>query len=131
LLPPQRENFALLALTDFQGKCVLLDFWATWCAPCLAEMPNLQRVHDEFSKDSRFVLINVSVDDRASDVAATVKAMKLSRLQGFAGPESQAVSDYGATAIPATLLIGADAKILARELRGERTRAAVALALEP
>ncbi len=120
-----------LTLADFRGKCVLLDFWATWCAPCLAEMPNLQRVHDEFSKDSRFVIIGVSVDDRASVVAATVKAMKLSWLQGFAGPDSQAVSDYGATAIPATLLIGADGKILATELRGERTRAAVAEALEP
>ena len=94
-------------------------------------MPNIQRVHDEFSKDSRFVIIGVSVDDRDSDVAATVKAMKLSWLQGFAGPDSPAVSDYGATAIPATLLIGADGKILATELRGERTRAAVAKALEP
>ena len=99
--------------------------------PCLAEMPNLQRVHDEFSKGSRFVIIGVSVDDRASDVAATVKTMKLSWLQGFVGPESSVVSDYGATAIPATLLIGADGKILATELRGERTRAAVAAALKP
>ncbi len=77
------------------------------------------------------MIIGVSVDDRASDVAATVKTMKLSWLQGFVGPESSVVSDYGATAIPATLLIGADGKILATELRGERTRAAVAAALKP
>ena len=120
-----------LTLADFRGKYVLLDFWATWCAPCLNEMPNLLRVHDEFSKNPRFALIGVSVDERPGDAAATVKLMKLSWLQAFAGPESPVVSDYAATAIPATLLIGPDGKILATGLRGEKTRAAVAQALKP
>jgi peroxiredoxin/protocatechuate 3,4-dioxygenase beta subunit len=120
-----------LALADFRGKYLLLDFWASWCAPCVAEMPNLQSVQDEFSKDPRFAVIGVSVDERPNDAATMVKAMKLSWLQAFAGPESPVVTAYGATSIPATVLIGPDGKILATELRGEKTRAAVAAALRP
>jgi peroxiredoxin/protocatechuate 3,4-dioxygenase beta subunit len=120
-----------LALADFRGKYLLLDFWATWCAPCVAEMPNLQSVQDEFSKDPRFALVGVSVDERPSDATATVKAMKLSWLQAFVGPESPVVTAYDATSIPATFLIGPDGKILATELRGEKTRTAVAAALKP
>jgi len=131
-------NFAIktlegqeLVLADFRGRYVLLDFWASWCAPCLAEMPNLQAIKDQFAKDSRFVLVGVSLDDRPRAAAASVQALKLSWLQGFAGPESPVVSAYGATAIPATFLIGPDGKILARDLRGEKTKTAVAVALKP
>jgi peroxiredoxin len=120
-----------LTLADFRGKYLLMDFWATWCAPCVAEMPNLQQVHDAFAHDPRFALLGVSVDERPSNAAATVKAMKLSWLQAFAGPESSVATAYGATAIPATILIGPDGKVLATELRGEKTIRAVAAALKP
>ena len=63
--------------------------------------------------------------------ALLVKALKLSWLQGFAGPESPVVSAYGATAIPATFLISTNGKILARDLRGEKTRKIVVEALKP
>ena len=76
-------------------------------------MPNLQPVHDQFAKDPRFVVVGVSVDDRASDVAATVKTMKLSWRQGFAGPDSSVVPDYGARP-PATSLMAPTARSLRR-----------------
>jgi thiol-disulfide isomerase/thioredoxin/protocatechuate 3,4-dioxygenase beta subunit len=120
-----------LNLADFRGKYVLLDFWATWCAPCLAEMPNLQAIQDQHAKDPRFVLIGLNVDDQPGPAAYSVKALKLSWRQGFAGSDSPVVSAYGATAIPARLLIGPDGKILARDLRGEKTKVAVAEALKP
>ncbi len=84
-----------------------------------------------FARDSRFVLIGVNLDDRPRDAAPSVKALKLSWLQGFAGPDSPVVSAYGATAIPATFLIGPDGKILARDHRDEKTKAAVVRALKP
>lgn len=120
-----------LKLADYRGKYVLLDFWASWCAPCLDEMPNLQAIHDQFANDPRFVLVSVSLDDRPRDAAAMVKALKLPWLQGFAGPDSPVASAYGATAIPATFLIGPDGKVLAKDLRGEKTKTAVAEALKP
>ena len=77
-------------------------------------------MHDEFARDPRFVLMGVSLDDRPSDAAATVKALKLSWMQAFAGPESPVVAAYGATAIPTTLLIGPDGKILATDFEARR-----------
>ena len=120
-----------LKLDDFRGKYVLLDFWATWCAPCLAEMPNLQAIRDRHADDPRFILIGVSLDDQAASAARMVKALNLSWRQGLAGPDSPVVAAYGATAIPATFLIGPDGTILARDLRGEKTKGAVAGALRP
>ncbi len=119
-----------LTLADFRGRYVLLDFWASWCAPCLAEMPGLLAIRDQFATDSRFVLVGISLDDRPGDAASIAKARRLSWLQGFAGPDAAVVSAYGATAIPATFLIGPDGKILARDLRGEKTKAAVAEAIK-
>ena len=120
-----------LSLADFRGRYLLLDFWASWCAPCLAEMPNLRAIHDEFAQDPRFVLLGVTLDDRPRDAASAAKALKLSWRQGFAGPDAPIVSAYGATAIPATFLIGPDGKVLARDLRGDDLRRAVADALKP
>ena len=60
-----------------------------------------------------------------------MKALKLSWRQGFAGPDSPVVSAYGATAIPATFLIGPDGNILAKDLRGEKTKTALAEFLNP
>jgi len=115
-----------LTLAGLRGRYVLLDFWASWCAPCLAEMPNLQVIKDQFAKDPRFVIVGISLDDRRGDALSSVKALRLSWPQGLAGPESPVVSAYGATAIPATFLISPDGKILARDLRGDNTRKIVA-----
>jgi peroxiredoxin len=120
-----------LTLSNFRGRYVLLDFWASWCAPCLAEMAGLRDIQDQFGKDSRFVLVGVSLDERLRDAVLQANALKLSWQQGFAGPDAPVVSAYGATAIPATFLISPDGKILARDLRGEKTRVAVAEALKP
>ena len=120
-----------LKLADFRGKYVLLDFWASWCAPCLAEMPNLQAIQDQYATDPRFVVIGLSLDDQPGPAASSVKALKLSWRQGFAGPDSPVVSAYGATAIPATFLIGPDGNILAKDLRGEKTKTALAEVLNP
>jgi peroxiredoxin len=120
-----------LKLADFRGKYVPLDFWASWCAPCVAEMPNLQAIQDQFANDPRFVVVGLNVDDEPGPATQLVKALKLSWRQGFVGPDSSVVSAYGATAIPATFLIGPDGKVLARDLRGEKTKAAVAEVLKP
>jgi peroxiredoxin len=120
-----------LNLANLRGKFVLLDFWATWCAPCVAEVPNLKAVHDRFSGDPRFVLVSLSLDERLGDAEFFVRRQGLHWLQGFAGPDSPVVSAYGATAIPATFLINPEGKILARDIRGEATKAAVAEALKP
>ena len=114
-----------------RGKFVLLDFWATWCRPCIAEIPNLEAVHKAFGGDPRFVMVSLSLDERPEDAKSFVKSKNLNWHQAVVGPESPVATAYGATAIPATFLIGPDGKILATDLRGENINAAIAEALNP
>ncbi len=64
------------ALEDFRDHVVVLNFWATWCPPCVEEMPSLQRLEDAFA-DRGLRVVAVSVDERLSDVPAFVEAHRL------------------------------------------------------
>ncbi len=109
-----------LNLADLEGKTVFLDFWATWCGPCIAEIPNVRKIHDAFAGDDDFVLIGISLDTDERALRRFIKDQKIVWPQVF-GPKSgaeKASRDYGAFAIPATFLIGPDGKIKATNLHG-------------
>jgi beta-lactamase regulating signal transducer with metallopeptidase domain/peroxiredoxin/protocatechuate 3,4-dioxygenase beta subunit/5-hydroxyisourate hydrolase-like protein (transthyretin family) len=120
-----------LKLSDFKGKYILLDFWATWCGPCVAETPNMKEAYDTFGKDPRFVIISLSLDPKAGAPQKFVQDKDIQWLQGFLGDWSKdtVTRDYAVFGIPSIFLIGPDGKIIAQNLRGPDIKRAVATAL--
>ncbi|MEM6630092.1 MAG: TlpA disulfide reductase family protein [Bacteroidota bacterium] len=108
-----------LRLSSLKGKYVLIDFWASWCGPCRRENPNVVRVYNAY-KDRGFEILGVSLDrSRAPWLQAIekdgLKWLHVSALDYFNGP---AAKTYGVGAIPYTVLIDPEGKIIAKNLRG-------------
>lgn len=106
-------------LSDFRGKYVVLDFWATWCSPCIAEFPYLRKVHEQFGNRDDFVLIGLSVDKDISKPASFISENDMPWLQGYVGElrESDVPKRYDVGGIPATFLIDPEGRIIGKDLR--------------
>jgi thiol-disulfide isomerase/thioredoxin len=101
-------------LGSLRGKPVVVDFWATWCAPCRESMPHLAKLYDEF-KEKGLALVSVSKDDYPADAARFVAKYKYSWLN-VADPEWESDGDWGESAIPRLVLIGKDSTVLFESL---------------
>jgi thiol-disulfide isomerase/thioredoxin len=106
-------------LAALKGKVVLVDFWATWCGPCVGEMPAVQKAFDAYHAKG-FEIIGISLDQEKSKLESFVKEKGLRWPQSFDGKgwENEIARKYGIQGIPATFLIGKDGKIVAKDLRG-------------
>ncbi|WP_293933484.1 TlpA family protein disulfide reductase [Sphingobacterium sp. UBA6645] len=108
-----------IKLSDFKGKYVLLDFWASWCGPCRREMPHVKAAYEQF-KGNNFQVFAVSID---SDAAAWKKALEEDNMPFVHALDvkgKQSVGDlYMVRAIPTNFLIDSTGKIIAKNLRGE------------
>ena len=120
-----------LSLARFKGKLVLVDFWATWCGPCVAEMPNVVAAYRKYHERG-FEVIGVSLDKDEEAMKRFVKENKMSWPQFFDGQGwgNALAAKYGIQSIPATFLVDADGKIVAKDLRGAALEAELARRLE-
>jgi peroxiredoxin len=98
-------------LRDFRGKLVLLNFWATWCTPCLHEMPSMERLYQTF-KQTEFVLLAVSMDRQGEDVARPfVDTLQLT-FPVLLDTASEVGGHYGVRGLPTTYLIDPDGRLI-------------------
>jgi peroxiredoxin len=98
-------------LRELRGKLVLLNFWATWCAPCLHEMPSMQRLYQTF-KDTEFALLAVAMDRQGEEVARPfVDNLKLT-FPVLLDPTLDVGRQYGVRGLPTTYLIDPEGRLI-------------------
>jgi thiol-disulfide isomerase/thioredoxin len=100
-----------ISLAEFRGNPVLLNLWATWCAPCVKELPTLDRLAERYEHDGQFAVITVSQDmGPQPSVAAFLTKLKLTRLSSFHDPKMALSGALGAEVLPTSILYDAQGR---------------------
>ncbi|MCL6460435.1 MAG: TlpA family protein disulfide reductase [Flavobacterium micromati] len=104
----------------FEGKYILLDFWASWCSPCRKEHPNLIKIYEAF-KDKNFEIISVSVDSENDNWLTAIAKDKITwtQLSDLKGQQNDIAVKYGVQSIPTNFLIDQKGIIIDKNLTGE------------
>ncbi|MEI6256581.1 MAG: TlpA disulfide reductase family protein [Planctomycetota bacterium] len=126
---PMEINGTLLNGQPFEkkslaGKVVLVDFWATWCGPCVAEIPNVLEEYEKYHKDG-FEVVGISLDQDREALEKFVTEQKLPwpilfEEAGGDGWQHPMATFYGISGIPTVILIGRDGNVITLNARGEK-----------
>lgn len=102
-------------LRDFEGKTIFLNFWATWCPPCIAEMPNIQKLYTDFQDAEDIVFVMLSLDEDPEKARAFMERKEFTMPVYFLAGRQPGV--YNSTVVPTTYVISPDGYIVT-EKRG-------------
>ena len=117
-------NGETLSLEQYRGQVVLLDFWATWCPPCIAEIPNVKKTYEKY-KDQKFQIVGISLDRSKEPLEAYIEKENLTWLH-YWDNIGKVSNLYKVQAIPSTFLIDGEGVIRKTNLRGHTLEHAVA-----
>ena len=121
-----------MSVADFKGKVLLIDYWATWCGPCLREMPNVVEAWRKH-KDDGLAILGVSLDRaNAEEKLRTTMAkygMDWPQIYEGTGWQTKPARMNGVRSIPATFLLDREGNVIATNLRGAALERAIAKAL--
>ena len=101
-------------LTEFKGKVVLLDFWASWCVPCRRSFPWMNDMQEKYEDDG-LVIIGVNMDSDPADRNAFLQAYP-AKFQIINDPDAELARDYGVIAMPSSYVIGRDGVLVTKHL---------------
>lgn len=120
-----------LSVSMFRGKVLLLDFWATWCGPCVREMPTLVELYRKYHPKG-FEIIGISLDSNKDSLVTFIDKQKITWPQYFDGQgwKNELSGRYGINSIPATFLLDPEGRILSIGLRGEELVSAIKEAVD-
>ena len=111
------QNGKYISLTDLKGKIVYVDIWATWCGPCKAEIPYLQRLQQEFSDDD-LIFLSVSVDEK-EDNQKWLQMIEEKNLGGIhlhtSGWDNELTKNYAINGIPRFMLFDRESKVISTD----------------
>ena len=107
-----------LELSAFHGRVVLINFWATWCAPCLAEMPSLNRLQIALGGEDFQIITIATGRNETADIDSFFTNQNISHLTRYRDPNLRLALALGAGSLPTTVLMDRDGFIIAR-LQGE------------
>ncbi|NIS69309.1 MAG: redoxin domain-containing protein [Proteobacteria bacterium] len=100
-------------LADYRGKVVLLNFWATWCPPCIWEMPSMESLYQRF-KGREFEILGVSIDAKGESVVRPFVDDHGITFPVLLDPDSQVYKRYGVTGVPESFIIDKDGKVASK-----------------